>query len=175
MQNTPEWPDDIFRVLQEQKLHLVTHVPDAGHSQLIRRCDSSSEFDVVTLTTEQDGIGLLAGAWAGNRKGVLLMQSSGVGNCINALALPAICRVPLLTIISMRGEWGEFVPWQVPMGQATPAVLQAMDVHVFRIENASETYDTVDAAAKFAYNTKRSCAVLLSQRLIGAKQFTEGA
>jgi sulfopyruvate decarboxylase alpha subunit len=170
-----DWPLDIFNVLQQQQLHLVTHVPDAGHSRLLNQCEQAPEFTVVTLTTEQDGIGLLCGAWAGGRKGVLLMQSSGVGNCVNALALPSICRIPLLTIVSMRGEWGEFVPWQVPMGQATPAVFEAMDVHVFRVDQVADVFDTVDAAAKFAYNTKRSCAVLLSQRLIGAKQFSEGA
>ena len=91
-------------------------------------CEAQNDMDVVTLTTEEEGVGLVCGAWAGGRKGVLLMQSSGVGNCINALALPVICRIPFLTIVSMRGEWGEFIPWQVPMGQGTPKVLEAMDV-----------------------------------------------
>ena len=102
------------------------------------------------------------------------MQSSGVGNCINAIALPIICRIPFLTIVSMRGEWGEFIPWQVPMGQGTPKVLEAMDVQVFRADYKSEVGATVDAAAKIAFNTRRSAAVLLSQKMIGAKQFKEG-
>ena len=102
------------------------------------------------------------------------MQSSGVGNCINALALPNICRVPFLTIVSMRGEWGEFIPWQVPMGQATPKVLEAMDVRVFRADYRQEVGVTVDAAANFSFNTRQSSAVLLSQKMIGAKQFNEG-
>ena len=75
----------------------------------------------VVLTTEEEGIGLLAGAWLGGERGVLLMQSSGVGNCINMLSLIEICRLPLLMLVTMRGEWGEFNPWQMPMGQATPA------------------------------------------------------
>ena len=99
------------------------------------------------------------------------MQSSGVGNTINALALPQATRMPFLAIITMRGEWGEVIPWQVPMGQATPAVLEAMGVKVFRADRAEDVGAIVAAAAKLAYNTNQSAAVLLSQRLIGAKEF----
>jgi len=169
-----DWHQHIFEVLREQEISLVAHVPDAGHTPLIRRCEEHNDIDVVTLTTEEEGVGLVCGAWAGGRKGVLLMQSSGVGNCINAIALPAICRIPFLTIVSMRGEWGEFIPWQVPMGQGTPKVLEAMDVRVFRADYRDEVGSTVDAAAHFAFNTRASAAVLLSQKMIGAKQFKEG-
>ena len=168
-----DWHRDIFEILHGQNISLVAHVPDAAHSPLIKMCEVQNDMDVVTLTSEEEGVGLLCGAWAGNRKGVLLMQSSGVGNCVNALALPNICRIPFLTIVSMRGEWGEFIPWQVPMGQATPKVLEAMDVHLFRADFKEEVGATVDAAANFSFNTRQSSAVLLSQKMIGAKQFKE--
>ena len=155
-------------------ISLVSHIPDAGHTPLIDLCEKDNEIDVVTLTTEEEGVGLSCGAWAGGRRSALLMQSSGVGNCINALALPNICRIPFLAIVSMRGEWGEFVPWQVPMGKGTPKVLEAMDVNVFRADYKGEVGSTVDAAAKFAFNTRKSSAVLLSQKMIGAKQFKNG-
>ena len=169
-----DWHRDIFEILNGQNISLVAHVPDAAHSPLIKMCEAQNDMDVVTLTSEEEGVGLLCGAWAGNRKGVLLMQSSGVGNCVNALALPNICRIPFLTIVSMRGEWGEFIPWQVPMGQATPKVLEAMDVRVFRADFKQEVRTTVDAAANFSFNTRQCSAVLLSQKMIGAKQFKEG-
>ena len=143
-------------------------------SCLIRLAEERDTVDVIALTTEEEGVGLLCGAWAGGRKGVLLIQSSGVGNCINALALPVICRAPFLTIVSMRGEWGEFIPWQMPMGQGTPGVLEAMDVRVFRADYKAEVGSTVAAAAQLAHNTRQSAAVLLSQKMIGAKQFKEG-
>jgi sulfopyruvate decarboxylase alpha subunit len=174
MSNDINWHQDIFNVLREEEISLVAHVPDAGHTPLIKMCEAQNDMDVVTLTTEQDGVGLLSGAWAGGRKGVLLMQSSGVGNCINAIALPAICRIPFLTIVSMRGEWGEFIPWQVPMGKGAPGVLEAMDVTLFRADYKQEVGTTVEAAARYAFNTRRSAAVLLSQKMIGAKQFKEG-
>jgi len=169
-----DWHRDIFDVLVEQDISFVAHVPDAGHAPLLELCETQASMRVVTLTTEQDGVGLLCGAYAGGRKGVLLMQSSGVGNTINALALPAACRIPLLLVVSMRGEWGEFIPWQVPMGKATSKVLEAMDVRVFRVEEREAAGDTVAAAANLAYNTRQSVAVLLAQKMIGAKQFVEG-
>ena len=168
------WHRDIFDVLRSEDITLIAQVPDAGHSPLITMCEGQNDMDVVTLTTEEEGVGVLSGAWAGGRKGVLLMQSSGVGNCINAIALPAICRIPFLTIVSMRGEWGEFIPWQIPMGQGTPKVFEAMDVQVFRADYTDEVGTTVEAAARIAFNTRRSAAVLLSQKMIGAKQFKEG-
>ena len=128
----------------------------------------------VTLTTEEEGIGLISGAWAGGVKGVLLMQSSGVGNCINALALPALCRVPFVTLVTMRGEYGEFIPWQVPIGRATPRVLDTMGVQVSRVDHPTDVAPTVDAAIKMSFQTRASTAVLLSQKLIGAKIFVEG-
>lgn len=168
------WPHELFQCLQRQGISLVAHVPDAGHATLLELCDADTGIDVVTLTSEEDGVGVLCGAWAGGVRGVLLMQSSGVGNCINALSLAAACRIPFFCVVSMRGEWGEFIPWQVPMGQATPKVLEAMDVHVFRADQADAVGPTVEAAARMAFATRRSAAVLLSQKMIGAKNFAEG-
>ena len=101
----------------------VAYVPDAGHARLIELCQAGPDDATVVLTTEEEGIGLLAGAWLGGQRGVLLMQSSGVGNCINMLALNQTCRLPLLMLVTMRGEWGEFNPWQLPMGQSAAAAL----------------------------------------------------
>ena len=171
---TTHWRRDIFDVLCDQGFSLVAHVPDAGHAPLIAMCEAHNEMDVITLTTEEEGIGVICGAWAGGRKGVLLIQSSGVGNCGNALALPVICRIPFLAIVSMRGEWGEFIPWQTPMGQGTPGLLEAMGVRIFRADHRREVGETVDAAARLAHNTRQSAAVLLSQKMLGAKQFEEG-
>ena len=86
------------------------------------------------LTTEEEGIGYLAGAWLGGERGALLMQSSGVGNCINTLALQACARFPLLMVVTMRGDWAEFNAWQNPMGQATEAALNLMGVITWRAD-----------------------------------------
>src|SRR6185436_5756956 len=111
--------------------------------------------------------GVLAGAWLGGEKGVMLMQSSGVGNCINALSLVQICRFPFLALVTMRGEWGEFNSWQVPMGQGTTRALEGAGVIVQRCEKPEDVAPTIDAALALAFDSEVAVAVLLSQRLIG--------
>jgi sulfopyruvate decarboxylase alpha subunit len=123
----------------------------------------------VVLTTEEEGIGLAAGAWLGGQKSVLLMQSSGVGNIVNVLGMVQVCRFPLVMIITMRGEQGEFNPWQVPMGLATSQVLEAMGVSVRRASDASEVAPLVAEAFK----GEKAAAVLISQSVIGIKSFQE--
>ncbi|MEO8558777.1 MAG: phosphonopyruvate decarboxylase, partial [Rhodospirillales bacterium] len=135
--------------------------------------EQDQAITVAPLATEEDGVALLAGAWLGGQRGALLLQSSGVGNCINMLGLPAICRLPLLMLVTMRGEWGEFNPWQVTMGQAVQPTLEAMDVLVFRAERAADVGATVDAAARMAFEGPQAVAVLLAQQMIGAKSFTK--
>src|SRR5882724_1597118 len=130
----PSWPDEVYRVLKQAGVVQVGMVPDAGHIRLIRAFEADPETRLVTLTTEEEGVAMLAGAWLGGQRGVLLLQSSGVGNCINMLSLPAILRAPLLMLVTMRGEWGEFNPWQVPMSAATQISLQAIGVRVMRAD-----------------------------------------
>src|SRR3954466_8447120 len=98
-ENQATWPADIFAVLQRFDVRQVPYVPDAGHSQLINRVLDSKTMRGVPLTTEEEGVAMLAGAWAGGQRGVLLMQSSGVGNCINMLSLTQIFRFPFLTLV----------------------------------------------------------------------------
>ncbi len=171
--HTASWPEEIFSILQRFDVRQVPYVPDAGHSQLIERVLGSSTMRGVSLTTEEEGVALLAGAWAGGQRGVLLMQSSGVGNCINMLSLTQIFRFPFLTLVTMRGEWGEFNPWQVPMGSSTEAVLELSGIKVLRASQPQEVQEVVEAGAMQAYNACTPTAVLLSQRLIGTKVFTK--
>jgi len=165
------WPDAIYDALLAAKIRQVTYVPDAGHAHLIERCHATAAIKPVVLTTEEEGIAVLAGAWLGGERGALLMQSSGVGNCINMLSLATVCRFPLLMLVTVRGEWGEFNPWQVPMGQSAGPILEQAGVLVYRVNDASEMGATVRAAADIAFNSERASAVLISQRVIGSKAF----
>jgi len=170
-ETVPSWPEDIFAILQRFDVRQVAYVPDAGHSQLIERVLGAPSMRAVPLTTEEEGVALLAGAWAGGQRGVLLMQSSGVGNCVNMLSLTQIFRFPFLTLVTMRGEWAEFNPWQVPMGSRTQAALELCDVLVYRVDRPEDAAETVAAALDIAFNGDLATGVLLSQRLIGAKRW----
>ena len=167
------WPGQVFDTLKALGLGMAAYVPDGGHAALIQMMHDDPAIRTVPLTTEEEGVALLGGAWLGGMRGVLLMQSSGVGNCINMLSLVKTCRLPFLTLVTMRGEWGEFNPWQVPMGSATRDAFEMMDVRVLRAERADEVRDTVEAAARLAWLGGTAAAVLLSQRLIGAKVFVK--
>jgi len=167
------WPEGIHRELVAAGVRLVGYVPDAGHKRLIEMCQADKSMRAVVLSTEEEGIGLAAGAWLGGEKAVLLMQSSGVGNVINVLGMVKECRFPLVTLVTMRGQEGEFNPWQVPMGQATRAVLEAMGTIVQVPGNENEITPTVNAALRLAYNSYASVAVLIPQRIIGIKSFQD--
>ena len=169
------WPDQLYKTLKAAGVRQVGYVPDAGHKRLIELCLADREMRAVVLSTEEEGIGLLAGAWLGGVRGALLMQSSGVGNCINHLGTVRECRFPLLMLITMRGQKGEFNPWQVPMGQATPTVLEAMGVVVHEANTAEEIVPAVDAAARLAFGSYQAVAVLISQAVIGIKSFQDQA
>jgi sulfopyruvate decarboxylase alpha subunit len=174
LSETPaDWRDDIFAALKAAEIRQVGYVPDAGHTRLIEHCQSDPEIRAVSLTSEEEGIGLAAGAWLGGQRAALLMQSSGVGNCINMLSLAKSCRFPMTILITMRGEWAEFNPWQVPMGSTTKAALELMDVLVYRVEEAPMAGETAAAALDIAFNGGLVTAVLLSQRLIGAKRWVK--
>jgi sulfopyruvate decarboxylase alpha subunit len=167
------WPDEIHRELSSAGVRMVGYVPDAGHKRLIELCQADKTMRAVVLTTEEEGIGLAAGAWLGGQKSVLLMQSSGVGNVVNVLGMVRECRFPLVSLVTMRGEQGEFNPWQVPMGQAVRPVLEAMGTVVHAPAAEAEIVPTVNAALRLAYNSYASVAVLIPQRVIGIKSFQD--
>lgn len=169
----PDWPLAIYTTLKQFDVSQVCYVPDAGHSRLITLSHDDKVIKTTVLTTEEEGVALCAGAWLGGNRSVLLMQSSGVGNCVNMLSLMNSCRFPLLTLVTMRGEWAEFNPWQIPMGTATPGAFELMGVTVLRINTPEEAEDVVSAAASLAYDGDQQVAVLISQRMIGRKKWVE--
>ena len=163
------WRDEVYDSLKAAGVEILAYVPDAGHSRAIQRAVDDPAMEAIVLTTEEEGVALAAGAWLGGKKAALLMQSSGVGNCINMLGLVQSCRFPFLALVTMRGEWEEFNPWQEPMGRAVPAVLEAMAIDVRRAETPEAAADLTQQAAADAFGQDRGVAVLFSQKLIGAK------
>jgi sulfopyruvate decarboxylase alpha subunit len=169
--DTTRWQDALYELLRHKGITQFAYVPDAGHSILIDRALADKDVHAIPLTTEEEGVALIAGADLGGARAVLLMQSSGVGNCINMLSLIKAGRFPVLTFVSMRGDFGEGNPWQFGMGQATAPVLEAMGVICLRIEHAQDVLSTASAALTMAFKSGQAVAVLLSQKLIGAKPF----
>jgi sulfopyruvate decarboxylase alpha subunit len=170
-----DWPVEVHRALAAAGVGLVGYVPDAGLKRLIELCRDDPAMRSVPLTSEEEGVGLAAGAWLGGARTVLLMQSSGVGNLANALAVARTCRFPLVMIVTMRGEEGETNPWQNPMGGAATALLEAMGVEVTRVDEAEGVAPAMDAALRRAFTDEAAAAVLVAQRVVGVKRFEAAA
>ena len=167
------WPDAIHEQFRRVGIRQVGYVPDAGHRRLIELCVADPDIHDVVLTTEEEGVALAAGAALGGQRAALLMQSSGVGNCINMFSLLRNCGFGCLVVVTMRGEFGEFNPWQVPMGAITQDVLRLCGFLTYRIETADAVDEIVGAGCDMAFNGDLQVAILLSQRLIGPKQWTK--
>jgi len=167
------WPDRLFDTFKRAGIRQVGYVPDAGHARLIDRCRADPQIRDVVLTTEEEGVALAAGAWLGGERTALLMQSSGLGNCINMLSLARSCRFPLLMVITMRGEWEEFNPWQKPMGSIVEPVLKLCEAEVYRVRNPDEVASVAERAVQLVFGDERIAAVVLSQELIGKKVWTK--
>jgi sulfopyruvate decarboxylase alpha subunit len=167
------WPDAIHAHFRRVAIRQVGYVPDAGHSRLIKLCHDDPSIADVVLTTEEEGVGLVAGAALGGQRAALLMQSSGVGNCINMFSLLRNCGFGCVVLVTMRGEFGEFNPWQVPMGSITEEVLKLSGFLTYRIDSADDVDDIVGAGCDMAFDGNLQVAILLSQRLIGRKQWTK--
>jgi sulfopyruvate decarboxylase alpha subunit len=166
------WPEAIHAHFRRAGIRQVGHVPDAGHSRLIALCRDDPSIADVVLTTEEEGVGLIAGAALGGQRAALLMQSSGVGNCVNMFSLLRNCGFPCVVLVTMRGEFEEFNPWQVPMGTMTEDVLRLCGFFVDRVERADAVDQIVGGACDMAFDHNVQAAVLLSQKLIGPKQWT---
>ena len=171
LSKTERWQDQLYDLLRKNNVTQFAYVPDAGHSVMIDRSLADPGAQSIALTTEEEGVALLAGADLGGARGVLMMQSSGAGNCINLLSLSKGGRFPMLMLISMRGDFGEGNPWQFPMGQAVQPVLEAMGVICLKIERPEDVVSTAGAAVTMVFQSGQSVAVLLTQKLLGAKKF----
>ena len=165
------WSDDVYREIKARDIRTVCTIPDGGLIQLLKTIGSDPAMRLVTLSTEEEGMGVVVGQWAGGVRSMIAMQSSGVGNCINALGFPSAYRAPCLMLVTMRGQWGEFNPWQVSMGQAVRPALEAVGVRCFPVDRPEEIGEVFGAAADMAFNSSISAAVLVGQRVIGAKGF----
>ena len=167
----PQWQEQVYRLLRDADVTQFSYVPDAGHAYLIDRSLADPDVHSIALTSEEEGIAVAAGAHLGGAKSAVLMQSSGVGNCINMLSLTDFCKFPLLMLISMRGEYGEGNPWQYSMGRAVTPVLESMGVQVLEARDEEDVVKTVAAALTMVNQSGMQVAVLLTQRLLGAKSF----
>ena len=166
-----DWSSDVFGVLRDFEVRQIPNVPDAGLDRLLGLCAREPSMRLVSLTTEEEGVALVAGAALGGQRAVLLVQSSGIGNIVNVLSMIRVCRFPLLIVATMRGEAGEANPWQMPMGGNAGPILTQAGVTVSRAERAEDVGGQVRSAAADVFSNESAAAVLVAQSVVGFKGF----
>jgi sulfopyruvate decarboxylase subunit alpha len=145
----------------------VVYVPDNPLSHILAALSENHPDVRSTLATrEEEAVGIAAGLYLGGAWPALLMQSSGLGNTPNALASLLIAyQIPVVMIVSMRGDPGEWNAAQVPMGRAVAPVLDALGVPHLSVDRAEDAYDVVVSLANMAFSTRVPAACLLPRRL----------
>ena len=166
-----DWAEGVFETLVSARVRQIAYVPDMGLKKLIELCLKDETMTAVSLTTEEEGLGVLGGAWMGGDRGALLMQSSGVGNCINMLSLTKSCEFPLLMIVTMRGQYKEFNSWQMLMGQNAQEILETTGVTARMIDKTDAVVPAVAAAAEEVFADNARIAVMVHQKLMAVKTF----
>lgn len=156
--------------LRRNGIRLYATVPDSIVSQVLRPLYAAEDCTVVTVSREEEGVGMLSGAYLAGQRGALLMQNSGLGNCVNTLAsLNVAAQIPVVLVISHRGDLGEFNPAQVPMGQAAERILETLEVRTAVPKTIDELERQADGLIKLAYTRSLPVAFVLPPELTGGK------
>lgn len=166
-----DWSADALTAIRDLDIRQIAYVPDAGLTRILSLSADLPDVTMTSVTTEEDAVALSSGAWLGGQRSLVAMQSSGVGNILNMLTLPRICEMPLLMLVTMRGEPGETNPWQHSTGMAVKTLLETVGVEVRRVEAGSAVGATLQKAGEDAFTGNRQICVQLAQSLIGFKGF----
>ena len=145
----------------------VIYVPDNPLSHVLR-CLGEEFTDIRTTlaTREEEAFGIAAGLYLGGHKPTVMLQSSGLGNSLNALTSLVIpYQIPMLIVISMRGDAGEWNDAQVPMGRAVRPILDALGMPHATAETAESTAETLALAGQTAFSTRKAGVCILPRRV----------
>lgn len=152
----------IYDGLKDAGIDFIVSVPCVNLSKLLNMIDDDPEITHIPVTREEEGIGICAGAYLGGKRTAILMQNSGLGNSINALkSLMELYEFPLVMVMSHRGTEGESIVGQVPMGESTPRILEAMDFKFFKPDTPEAAYDAIRFSWELSEDEGKPVSVLL--------------
>ena len=165
------WADSMVGVFKRYQLQFLNYVPDSKIEKILEAARQLGGFELLPLTREEEGIGVVCGQALGGGRGAMLCPTAGLGNSINALASLAIAyRIPCPIVIGVRGDLGEFNPGQVMMGQATEDILAALRIPSYRITREDETEKITEGALRICYASEGPVAILVTNELAGWKE-----
>ena len=163
----PAWAVGVCAGTHDAGCRDVVYVPDNPLSHVLRIFEERyADIRLVLATREEEAFGIAAGLYLGGRRPAVMLQSSGVGNSLNALTSLLIpYQMPLLFVVSMRGDDGEWNSAQMPMGRAVRAILDSIRVGHVTARSADATRDAVNRAGMQAFASNLPCACLLPKLL----------
>jgi sulfopyruvate decarboxylase subunit alpha len=155
----------LYEMIKESGIDIILSVPCIMLKGLLEILDESSAIQHISVTREEEGVGIAAGAYLGGRFPALLMQNSGLGNSINAIkSLLELYKITVVFIMSHRGTEGEKIMAQIPMGELTPKLLDCIEIRKFVIDSMEKIPD-IKAAVDHSKSSKKSVAILLTRSL----------
>ncbi len=164
------WAETIVKALKDWDTSMIVYVPDISIHQVTSLIEADPFFHLVSATREEEAIGIAVGAYAVGRNSAVFMQSSGFGNCVNALASLCIpCRTPIPLFINLRGGVGEFNIAQVAMGRTTRPILDLLGLVHFTLEDEHKMDRLLDGALKLCHAGRQPVAICMTQLLHGGK------
>ena len=170
MSRAEGWAHGVCAGVHASGIRDVVYVPDNPLSQVLRTFEQAfTDVRLLLATREEEAFGIAAGLYLGGRRAAVMLQSSGVGNSLNALtSLVLPYQIPMLVVVSMRGDAGEWNVAQVAMGRSLPAIFDAIGIPHAIVDRAAATQEVVALAARTAFATRLARAVLVPRRLTAA-------
>jgi sulfopyruvate decarboxylase subunit alpha len=164
---TPAWAVGVSAGVHAAGSRDVVYVPDNPLSHVLRVFEQQfRDIRLILATREEEAFGIAAGLYLGGRLPTVMLQSSGLGNSLNAItSLLMPFQIPALMVVSMRGDSGEWNAAQVPMGRSIRGLFEALGVPHTTVESAVDACDTVRLAGKTAFGTRSSVACLLPRKV----------
>jgi sulfopyruvate decarboxylase subunit alpha len=163
----PRWAAGVCEGVHAAGSRDVVYVPDSPLSHVLGQLrERLPDVRLVLATREEEAFGIAAGLSLGGKRPTVMLQSSGLGNSLNALTSLLIpYRIPVLLVVSMRGDLGEWNAAQVPMGRAVRSILEAIEIPHVTVESAETTAEVVRVAGLRAFDARLPAACLLPRRL----------
>jgi sulfopyruvate decarboxylase alpha subunit len=168
--DAPSWARGILEAFRAETVRNLVFLPDTVMGRLLALAEEDAFFRLVSVHREEEAVGVLTGLFLGGERGAMLVQSSGLGNTLNALGSLAMAyRIPFPLLVSLRGELGEFNPAQLQMGRAVPGCLDALYIQHLTLRTEDDLDTLLSGALKTCFTTEAPFGVLLSAQLTGWK------
>jgi sulfopyruvate decarboxylase subunit alpha len=164
---TPAWAVGVCTGVHAAGSRDVVYVPDNPLSHVLRVFEQQfRDVRLYLATREEEAFGIAAGLYLGGRLPTVMLQSSGLGNSLNAItSLLMPYQIPVLMVVSMRGDSGDWNAAQMPMGRAVRGIFESLAVPHTTVESANQACDTIRCAGKTAFGTRTSLACLLPRKV----------